>query len=1074
LNDAQERKVVATTRNVDEDEWPCADGESFMTRFNPLIACCLATILLAPAVACADDAADLESVLKELKASDKAGKLKETAALHERVIELSVKVNGENHTRTAAFIHNFAFFLGKQRKFAQAAAFYERSLAIKEKILGPDDVSVALTLNNLGNAFRELNRCEKAEPLLRRSLAIRQAKLGKEHIEVAKTLSILGKTCQAQVKLAEAQACLERSLAIREKVEGKDSVETANTLDDLAKVCLEQRNYATAEPLFVRALALREKKYGPEHESVAGALHNLTNLYMRQARLDDAERAIKRCLAIREKLFGADSLEAASSINSLGIIRGAQARQLEAETLYLRCLAIREKQLGKEDPAVGKVLNNLASVQAELGKPVEAEASYRRSLAISEKAHGPDHQGVLDPLHNLANFTAGQGKLAAAEALFLRALSILERAYGKEHPALADTLNDLAILYDSLGRFAEAEALCRRGLSLREKALGPDHPEMANSFITLANIYQSCAKLAEAVPLYLRALRIIEQALGKDHPRAALVLNQLANVYSMQERWADAEKLYERAIIIEEKTRGKDHPATARPLANLAKAYRSQQKYEAAQPLYLRALAIFEKANGSDDISTIRALHNLSGLYTCQHCDAEAAPWETRFRQSMRRFLLRELPNLSASEQHDYLSVHEKAYYQGSLSLGLRGRNNPAIAAASAEWLLNGKAISLEAQTIRGRLEREITDVEGKRLLAEIQSIRAQEAGLALSARAEGLAEQRQQLQSRRRDIEKKLAERSSAAAKVANNWVELAEVRKGVPPGGVLIDIARFRVNQFNAKTTVGVYTAPRYVAWVVPALGAGEPRLVDLGLASKVDAAISDARTALENTPDRLEKGDSEKKLEAETTEKLAAVAKLVFEPLKPHLGTAKQLILSPDGDLWLLPWAALPDGKGGYLIDEHSLRFVVTGRDLIQQKSIGKRETTPALILADPDYNSTPGDVALAARQLGAKPEDATASLTRSAGDDLRGVGRVKRLPGTAAEAKQAFEKLKTLTGQAPKLYQQVEASETIVKSARSPEVLVLATHGFFLKTQEAELPEGEVPGLDLGNGKKPAEK
>ncbi len=54
----------------------------------------------------------------------------------------------------------------------------------------------------------------------------------------------------------------------------------------------------------------------------------------------------------------------------------------------------------------------------------------------------------------------------------------------------------------------------------------------------------------------------------------------------------------------------------------------------------------------------------------------------------------------------------------------------------------------------------------------------------------------------------------------------------------------------------------------------------------------------------------------------------------------------------------------------------------------------------------------------------------------------------------EARQAFEKLKALTGREPTLCQEAAASETMVKATRSPQVLVLATHGFFLKSQEVD--------------------
>jgi len=143
-------------------------------------------------------------------------------------------------------------------------------------------------------------------------------------------------------------------------------------------------------------------------------------------------------------------------------------------------------------------------------------------------------------------------------------------------------------------------------------------------------------------------------------------------------------------------------------------------------------------------------------------------------------------------------------------------------------------------------------------------------------------------------------------------------------------------------------------------------------------------------------------------------------------------------------------------------------LTGRDLVEPSAGKKPSLSASLILADPSYNLTPEEVAQAVPRRPSVPDVTVASNTRSISDETRGLGRVKRLPGTAAEARQAFEKLKTLTGHEPKLFTEAEASETIVKSTKSPQVLVLATHGFFLKKQEVEL--NDEPGLELGGEKK----
>jgi CHAT domain-containing protein/Tfp pilus assembly protein PilF len=735
------------------------------------------------------------------------------------------------------------------------------------------------------------------------------------------------------------------------------------------------------------------------------------------------------------------------------------------------------KDLGSAPPAVAISKDQAELVAAfvegkkfsEIGKHKEAILFFQKAVQLAPKVYGETELRTASLVHLLADEYWHQGMYAESEPLYQRSLTIREKIHGKEHPEVADTLNNLGLVYLDQRKHAEAEAAFRRSLAIREKVFGNEHVAVAASLNNLANLYKSQRRFDEAERLLLRSLAIKEKAVVKNEPDLAQSLMSLANIYLDQKKFDQAEALYQRALNIWETAFGKEHPTVASALNNLALLYQVQGKYAAAAPLYQRCLAINETTLGKDHPRVGTALANLIAMQCKMGDFAAAARSETQFRKNARQFLLRELPSLSAQEQRHFLNAHEKSRFENALYLGYSQAQDPTIVEASAAWLLNFKAVALEAQTIRSRMEREIEGPEGQAILRDLQAVRAQEAALAVRTKQpEDAAKQREQFEARRRDLERQLARRSSTAAKVANPWVELADVRKSIPEGGVLIDIARFRARAVKSAPHQKTSFAPNYVVWLVPAPGAGDIRIIDLGDAATIDAAIQAARQAIEGTVDRLEKSDSEAKLETEVAEKLAAVAKLVFAPLKEHLGNAKKLILSPDGDLWLLPWAALPVGPKRYLIEDYSLRFVITGRDLVNYDVGVKPQTTAALILADPDYNLTPAQVAEARPAL---PENAVALATRSAGDDLRGVGRVKRLPGTAVEAKQAFEKLKALTGREPKLYQDAQASETIVKATRSPQVLVLATHGFFLKSQELAPKESALPGLEPETENKP---
>jgi hypothetical protein len=62
------------------------------------------------------------------------------------------------------------------------------------------------------------------------------------------------------------------------------------------------------------------------------------------------------------------------------------------------------------------------------------------------------------------------------------------------------------------------------------------------------------------------------------------------------------------------------------------------------------------------------------------------------------------------------------------------------------------------------------------------------------------------------------------------------------------------------------------------------------------------------------------------------IAELAKLVLQPVLTEIpaGT-KQLIVSPDASLWLVPWETLPMQDGRNAVDAYQIRCLVSGRDL-----------------------------------------------------------------------------------------------------------------------------------------------
>jgi tetratricopeptide (TPR) repeat protein len=880
--------------------------------------------------------------------------------------------------------------------------------------------------------LRDAGKLDEALPLAERALEIREGLLSTEHHDVTAAIDGLAGIYTDRGEYDKAEPLYRRSLAIREKAQANDHPDTADSINNLAELYHYQGKYKEAEPLYKRALEIREKTLGKDHPDTADSLNNLAVLYASQGKYGEAEPLRKRALEIREKALGKDHPDTAKSLNGLAAHYYYQGKYVEAEPLFRRALEIREKALGKDHPDTALGLNNLALLYCSQGKYVEAEPLYKRAIEIYEKARGKDHPDTALGLNNLAVLYRVQGKYVEAEPLYKRALDIREKAVGKDHPETAHSLNNLAVLYLTQGKYVEAEPLLKRALDIREKAQGKDHPDTALGFNNLAELYHYQGKYVEAEPLFKRALDIREKTLGKDHPNTADSLNSLAELYRKQGKYDEAEPLHKLAFDIREKALGKDHPDTAESLNNLALLHVSRGRYVEAEPLLKRALDIRERALGNDHPYTAASLNNLAVLYTAKDDLVQAVKLQSRANAASERNLARNLVIGSERQKLAYLAILSEQSDR-TISLHLRYMpNDPAPGALAATLILQRKGRALDATSQNLNALRSRFNVEDQALLDRLTETRSQIANLVLGGPQRMTA---QQYQARIKELEdqadKDAAEISRRSSEFRAQYlpVTLEAVRAAIPPDSALIEFASYR--PFNAKATMGAeaYGQPHYAAYVLR--HGGEIEWKELGETKATDMAIASLRRALHDP-----KSGNVKRL-------ARAVDTKVFQPLRPLLGNVTRLLISPEGSLNLIPFAALVDERGRYAVERYSISFLTSGRDLLRLQVARESKNSP-LVVAAPDF--------------GRRNQIEASRSEKQEKDVLEGKVKAESTRSAIKEfyfpplphAEREGEALRALLPDAT-LLTKGQATKAALGQVRSPKLLHIATHSFFLEDQ-----------------------
>jgi tetratricopeptide (TPR) repeat protein len=772
--------------------------------------------------------------------------------------------------------------LRKEGKLAEALAACEKMLAIEREVLGNVHKDVAGSLEQLAEMQEELEDFAAARKARQEVLAIQTKVHGDKDWRVTDARLALSEVERLSQCTADERRQRQRAKRLAEKVEQ----------------LYGQGRYREAADLGREGLALCRNVLGPMHPDTATSLNNLGDSLRAQANYAAARPYLEQALAIRQKALGPEHPHTATSLHNLGSLLHDQGDYAAARPYLERALAIRQKAHGSEHPFTAITLNNLGGLLWEQGDHAAARPYLEQALAIRQKALGPEHPFTATSLHNLGSLLYYQGDYAAARPCYERALAIRQKALGPEHPFTAITLNSLGVLLLAQGDYAAARPYYEQALAIRQKVRGPAHPDTAVSLNNLGSLLKAQGEYAAARPYYEQALAIRQKVLGPAHPDTAKYLNNLGGLLYAHGEYAAARPYYEQALAIRQKVLGPAHPDTAESLNNLGALLQVQGEYAAARPYLEQALAISQKVLGPAHRNTARSLHNLGGLLYAHGEYAAARPYYEQALAIAGKNL--ELASAAQSERQQLAMTRSLRYHlDGYVTLApLAGGAGEPVYRHVVTW----KGAVLARQR-RLRLERQRPELAAD--LAKYHAVANQLATLAFAvpgARQQEYRRKIEELTVEKDRLESDLARRSREfQQQKAVSQLTAAHLLALLPADAALVDFLEY--NHYSPPTEAeGKWKwQRRLVAFVVRA---DRPVVqLDLGSAQEIAQAVDAWRAVVKAAqPATAPTGPAE------------TLRQRLWRPLTKHLDGVKTVLVSPDGALTGLPFAALPGPKPG----------------------------------------------------------------------------------------------------------------------------------------------------------------
>ena len=880
-------------------------------------------------------------------------------------------------------------------------------------------------------------------------------------------LYIAGMSFLQSGKLESAIISFKENLEVLNKADSPLSAKKSNVLFELSQIYIQNEGYAQARLACERCLeVLREASEQPfENHGLytVAVLESLTRVNDAEGNLKEAKETQNQSLAMAEDIFGVESQRFRSSLLR-NMDYALAKRPADAIPLGERWLKSLDK-LGQSDSIEAARCHQKLSVANGLST---AGSLSEKSIAHSKAATGILLKHPDAPKHEIA-FNAGVlgkslqklGRIGEARTYLKIAVDASRQTDGADEIRLG-LLTAYAQVCESIYDYERALPVFVEAVEFSKKQNGPESAEygitlakyadsLAGSFVAGGNVENA----SQAIDNFFDALNVLEKSLGKEHAESVHVHHRLGTHLWNCQMLKEAEKHLTIAIEAAESNPkiGKDEANSCRD--SLAAVYELSGEHAKALENYRAAFKSVQDRDLSDSSFT-SVLHNLSASELQNGNVSNAIKQQRKVRRGIHQFVQKLLPGLAEEDQLRYLGE----LYWARLNIAITFITHKAIANSNtpeakniesdtAEWLINGKAMSAEALARRQQRLALIDNPsasELRRVFREKASIAS--ADSKTSTDAERLVGELENLE---RNLSLKLLDELVSESKP---WTEVSAIRRQLKPSEVLIEFARFRNRNHDFKTGQKVrYFPARYGAWIVPPNDKGEVEFVDLGSAEEINSAIGRLSKILSN-PDQISaaiktsgEGTATQfwRTEAEQTRTL------IWDKISSRMPQdTDSLIFSPDSTLWKLPWAAIPIANDKFLAEEYSIQLVVSGRDLVAgDKSVPSQQS---LLFADPDFDLAVDENEQRSAKLFKNKDFSQTSGLRS-GIDLASVGR---LPYTKTEADSVAPSLERLCGKSAKIYSGKLALESILKANPSPEYLVLSTHGFFL-TDEQKRPE-----------------
>jgi len=908
----------------------------------------------------------------------------------------------------------------------------------------------------------DLKNYEEAKLNLEEAYKIGNDIFTEENEELEATSFLLGKTYYALKQYDKAIEPLEKSLSILEKLKGNKHLDSEATLRYLGLTYYSLRDYEKALPLLLNALNILKENDQDLDSTYESVLNRVGRIYRSTGEFDKAIEVNNERLEIVQKTKGKNHLEYGKVLLDLAIVYKNSGQFDIAIKKVENAMNIIEVAVGSEHKSYGACITTLSQIYYALGnydKAIKMQSELLKLYENDEEAKKTEeYAGALYTMsmlyHKIDEFEKEVESLREV-------IDIL----GEEHRAFVTFNNALSLAYERMGNYEKALFHIQKALSKTKKSNKSYGIRLQN----LAYIYVGLGEYDKAIETYNLALRETEGKKGKNHADYGQVLNNMGKLYFQINDIEKAQEYFgaalnnflinfdenhanfgylsndyaktllltgnedeaitriKKTINLAEKNSRTGIEAYFKAKYNLANAYNSIGNYKEALPIFIDAAENTKLILGDDHPDYGGMLKSLSECYVGLNDINSAIP----IIKSTNQILIKQLDDI-----FKFRSENEKQLFLKKINRNFDDIQSVSFKNTVAteqltetnlnnQLMLKGLLLNNSKDVLSGLTTLDNPEINNKIIEYRFQKgILTKQLSQSIDERGIDVDSLKEVINNKEAELVKLYSSNFDANIDLKKNWKQSQSALRN---NDVAIEFSHFNLTSKGKKTD-----SIMYVAYVYDATSEN-PKMIPLFEERELKLILVNNKTKNElyQSPE---------------------LYNLIWKPLDRYITKNANVYFAPSGLLNQLSFSAIPILKD-ILINKYNLEQLSSTDVLVNKQN--EPDISSTLFVGGINYEYS---VDSAEEEIIADSEAynylESASFSNSRGT-MRGESWTE-LPGALAEIETLSSKFE-VQGKSVITLSKNDATEANFKklSGNSPNILHIATHGFFFENLNREV-------------------